>query len=72
MNEIADRLDNYNGSDVSEFCEQCKLAVIKKELSKERAVLNREDVEAVLNKVHSSVLEEDVEKMEEFRENNGL
>ena len=72
LNEIADRLDNYNGSDVSEFCEQCKLAVIKKELSKERAVLNREDVEAVLNKVHSSVLEEDVEKMEEFRENNGL
>lgn len=72
MDEIADRLDNYNGSDVSEFCEQCKLAVIKKELSKERAVLDREDVEAVLNKVHSSVLEEDVEKMEEFRENNGL
>lgn len=72
LNEIADRLDRYNGSDVSEFCEQCKLTVIKKELSKERAVLNREDVEAVLNKVHSSVLEEDVEKMEEFRENNGL
>lgn len=72
LDEIADRLDNYNGSDVSEFCEQCKLTVIKKELSKERAVLDREDLEAVLNKVHSSVLEEDVEKMEEFRENNNL
>jgi len=72
LDEIADKLDNYNGSDVSEFCEQCKLMVIKRELSKERAVLNKEGVDAVLKKVHSSVLEEDVEKMEEFRKNNSL
>ncbi len=72
LEEIANRLDNYNGADVSEFCEQCKLAVIKKELQKKDAVLTKDDVEVVADKVHSSVLEEDIIKMEEFRKNNNI
>lgn len=67
LENVAERLNNYNGADVSEFCEQCKLSVIKKELSHEDAILCDDDIAAVFEKVHSSVSDDDISEMEKFR-----
>ena len=66
--EVAKKLEGFNGADVAEFCEQIKMCLIKKELSGNSNVLIQQcDIDKTLQKVHSSVSEIDIETMENYR-----
>ena len=66
--EVAKKLEGFNGADVAEFCEQIKMCLINKELSGNSNVLIQQcDIDKTLQKVHSSVSEIDIETMENYR-----
>ena len=66
--EVAKKLEGFNGADVAEFCEQIKMCLINKELSENSNVLIQQcDIDKTLQKVHSSVSEIDIETMENYR-----
>ncbi len=66
--EVAKKLEGFNGADVTEFCEQIKMCLINKELSRNPNVLIQQcDIDKILQKVHTSVSEIDIETMENYR-----
>lgn len=67
LQHIADLTDGFNGADVAEFCEQMKFNAI------DRAYANRgeekitaADVKYASHKVRSSVLADDIKRLEDF------
>ena len=72
LDDVAEWLDGCNGADVAEFCEKVKMILIRKEISKEVSpALTASDIENVLAKTKTSVLQRDVEKMNDFIEKSG-
>lgn len=68
--EVAKRLEGFNGADVTEFCEQIKMCLINKELAGNSNILIlQSDIDKTLQKVHSSVSEADIEAMKNYRMN---
>lgn len=66
--EVAKKLEGFNGADVAEFCEQIKMCLINKELAGDSNVLIQQcDINKTLQKVHSSVSKIDIETMENYR-----
>ena len=53
-----------------EFCEQVKMVAIKAEIENKPVVINANDISNVKSKVHTSILQSDIEKMEAFRNSN--
>ena len=69
LDYVAERLDGCNGADVAEFCEKVKMILIRKEISKTPDLtLTASDIETVLTKTKTSVLQRDMDKMNEFIE----
>lgn len=70
--EVAKKLEGFNGADVAEFCEQIKMCLINKELSGDsNALIQQCDIDKTLLKVHSSVSAIDIETMENYRTSYG-
>lgn len=67
---LAESLEGYNSADVVEFCEQVKMVAIKAEIANKPVIINMSDIESIKTKVHTSILQSDIEKMESFRKNN--
>ncbi len=66
--EVAKRLEGFNGADVAEFCERIKMCLINKELTGDTNVsILQSDIDKTLQKVHSSVSDIDIETMENYR-----
>ena len=70
ITSLAESLEGYNCADVVEFCEQIKLIAIKTEIANKTAVINANDIANVKEKVHTSILQSDIEKMEAFKNSN--
>lgn len=70
LSDLAESLDGYNSADVVEFCEQVKMVAIKREINKKDGVITAQDITTVKAKVHSSIIQSDVERMEDFRITN--
>ncbi|MCL2712799.1 MAG: ATP-binding protein, partial [Methanomassiliicoccaceae archaeon] len=69
LDYVAERLDGCNGADVAEFCEKIKMILIRKEISKEVSpAITVSGIENVLAKTKTSVLQRDVDNMDEFIE----
>ncbi len=67
---LAESLEGYNNADVVEFCEQVKMVAIKAEIANKPVIINAYDIASIKTKVHTSILQSDIEKMESFRNNN--
>lgn len=70
ITSLAESLEGYNCADVVEFCEQIKLIAIKTEIANKTAVINANDIANVKEKVHTSILQSDIERMEAFKNSN--
>lgn len=72
LEEIAERLEGYNGSDVVEFCERLKDFPIYRSINNESTneVITSQDVEDTFAVVHSSVQQKDIKDLEKFRSQN--
>lgn len=70
ISSLAESLEGYNSADVVEFCEQVKMVAIKAEIENKPVVINANDISNVKSKVHTSILQSDIEKMEAFRNSN--
>jgi AAA+ superfamily predicted ATPase len=67
LSDIADRLYGCNGADVAEFCEKVKMILIRREIAKNKnLVISVADIESLLTRTKSSVLQRDIDKMDEF------
>lgn len=66
--DVAKQLAGFNGADVAEFCEQIKMCLINKELAGNTDIaILQSDIDKILQKIHSSVSEMDIEAMENYR-----
>lgn len=70
ITSLAESLEGYNCADVVEFCEQIKLIAIKTEIANKTAVINANDIANIKEKVHTSILQSDIERMEAFKNSN--
>lgn len=70
ITSLAESLEGYNCADVVEFCEQIKLIAIKTEIANKTAVINANNIANVKEKVHTSILQSDIERMEAFKNSN--
>lgn len=70
ITSLAESLEGYNCADVVEFCEQIKLIAIKTEIANKTVVINANDIANVKEKVHTSILQSDIERMEAFKNSN--
>jgi len=77
FDDLAQRIEGFNGADVSEFCNRCKDFVLErciraKEEGRdiESEIITKNDVYGTLRNFSSSVKEEDLVKLEEFRAKN--
>jgi len=72
IDDIADSLEGCNGADVAEFSEKIKMLVIRKEIAKEsNPMITKSDVDKLLSVTKSSVLQRDIDNMNEFLEGLG-
>lgn len=67
INKIVEVTNGFNASDVVEFCEKLKDFAIEREINEnDSGLIVNEDVEKTLEKVGSSVREEDVKKIVDY------
>ena len=72
IDDIAESLEGCNGADVAEFCEKVKMLQIRKEISKDSIpTITKADVDKLLSVTKSSVLQRDIDNMNEFLESIG-
>lgn len=68
LEQIAEKLEGFNGSDVTEFCERLKVNPILRAVKTgdENQFVTIDDVNETLNVVHSSVQKDDIKALEKF------
>lgn len=71
---IAERMEGFSGADVGEFCERVKDEPILRSISNPgvEQKITLEDVERTLQKVHSSIHKDEIEKLKNFKKNLGM
>ncbi len=68
LEQMAEKLEGFNGSDVAEFCERLKVNPILRAVKTgdENQFVTIDDVNETLNVVHSSVQKDDIKALEKF------
>jgi transitional endoplasmic reticulum ATPase len=68
LSYISDKIDGFSGADVSNLCEKIKMIIIKKEIAKDNnPIVSKDDTDGILKETHSSILDRDIESMENYR-----
>ncbi len=70
LDEIALKSEGFNGADVKELCERMKDGPISRMIANEELdneVINYQDYLSAIDKVHSSVMKQDLIQFEEFK-----
>lgn len=71
---VAERMEGFSGADVGEFCERVKDEPILRSISNPgvEQLITLEDVEKTLQRVHSSIHKDEIEKLKNFKKNLGM